>query len=504
MAEKRLTRREAIRLLGATAATGVLAACQPQVLEKVVRETVEVEKVVRETVPVEKLVKETVVVAPTAARDALNLPNAATGIPYEVKPQINDGKPIKLTYWEWAGFRAVYEKKWAQEYMSIYPNVTIEITTVPWDEYWTKIFTNVPAGQGPDLFHFHTDHFAQSCTGNLLDPMPDYVADQAFLTENWVGFKEGAFDCNGKRFFVPMGLQLPLLFINQKIWEEAGLTEKDVPKSWDQAREIAKKLTKTDSAGRIVQAGLLLDPYYAVPWLQWQQGRYLFTSDKRRAQIDTPETLKAVKFIQDLNTTDKVTDPNFPSFDEAFPSGQAAMIVSMSYLVSVLRRTAPDLQWFVALTPTWSGTPKPTLGLMHFAVEAAVNAFAPADRKKVAWDFWHFAYSNDQRLVNDIALYNGMIPAYKKLQAHPAVKADPVATVLASGVDYGLLLGEYPAVLSDIIRQQVLDAVLVGGVAPETALKSAQRAADQELAKRSWNVLERNYRHADLMLPGQP
>ena len=174
MSGKTLTRRQVLRLLGATAATGMLAACQPQVVEKVVKETVEVEKVVKETVqvekPVEKLVQQTVVVQPTAARDVLNLPNAATGIPYEIKPQINDGKPITITYWEWAGFRAAYEKKWVQEYMNMYPNVTIEMTTVPWDEYWTKIFTNVPAGQGPDLFHFHTDNFTQSCAGKLMGP----------------------------------------------------------------------------------------------------------------------------------------------------------------------------------------------------------------------------------------------------------------------------------------------------------------------------------------------
>ena len=80
-------------------------------------------------------------------------------------------------------------------------------------------------------------------------------------------------------------------------------------------------------------------------------------------------------------------------------------------------------------------------------------------------------YANDQRLVNDIALDNGMIPSYKKLQSHPAVKADPVAEVLATGVDHGLIVGEYPAVISDLIKQQVLDAVLVEGVIFEAAFE---------------------------------
>ena len=62
MLSKKVTRRSLLRLFGAGTAAGLLAACEPKVVEKVVKEIVEVEKVVKETVVVEKVVKETVVV----------------------------------------------------------------------------------------------------------------------------------------------------------------------------------------------------------------------------------------------------------------------------------------------------------------------------------------------------------------------------------------------------------------------------------------------------------
>jgi ABC-type glycerol-3-phosphate transport system substrate-binding protein len=65
---------------------------------------------------------------PSWAQDAAQ---SATGVPYVKKDQINGGKPIKLTYWEWVNTRAEYEKRWAAEYNAMYPNVEIEIVMQP-------------------------------------------------------------------------------------------------------------------------------------------------------------------------------------------------------------------------------------------------------------------------------------------------------------------------------------------------------------------------------------
>jgi multiple sugar transport system substrate-binding protein len=349
----------------------------------------------------------------------------------------------------------------------------------------------------------------QFCDGELMDPMPDYVASQIHLDAHWVGFHEGAFECpggSGQRYFIPMGAQMPLLFINRRLWEEAGLTDDDVPKSWEELRQVAKALTKYDDAGRIQQAGFQIGPRDI--WLLnglYQQGRYAFTKDRKHAQLDNEEAYKAVKFVQDLYQVDKVIDVDFPGATEAFSSEKTAILFEESWFASVVRRNNPDLGWSAALMPTYSGSLEPAIGRLHFAVEAIVNAYAPIEVKKVAWDFWHFLYSDDERLVRTISLRNGMVPAYDKLQKHPAVKADEFANVVASGLDYGIIIAEEPNVWVQTVDQFVWDPVLLGEVSIRDALQAAQEEADAQLAqKESWNILERNYKHDDMMIPDQP
>jgi len=303
-----------------------------------------------------------------------------------------------------------------------------------------------------------------------------------------------------------MGAQMPLLFINTRLWEEAGLTDADVPKSWEELRNVAKALTKYDDAGRIQQAGFQIGPRDI--WLLnglYQQGRYAFTKDRKHAQLDNEEAYNTVKFVQDLYQVDKVIDPDFPGATEAFSSELSAILFTESWFASVIRRNMPDLEWFAALMPTYSGSLEPAIGRLHFAVEAIVNAHAPVEVKKVAWDFWHFLYSSDERLVHTIGLRNGMVPCYDKLQKHPAVKADQFANVVASGLDHGIVIAEKPNVWSTTVNQVVWDPVILGETDIRTALQAGQEEADAQLAQReAWNILERNYKHDDKMIPNQP
>lgn len=436
------------------------------------------------------------------------LTNAATGIPYHVKDSINNGEPITLEYWEWALDRFEYEQEWAQEYMDLYPNVTINVSNQSFNDYWTKLSVNVPAGQGPALWHMHTSKLTEFCDGQLMDPIPDHIASRGFLDRNWVAFAEGAMDCPtgtpGSRHFVPMGTMMPVMYINTQLWEEAGFSQAEPPTTWEELREAAKALTKYDSADRIVQAGFQSD------WPTWlknatyQQGRYLFTEDGKRVQLDNPENVKALEFIRDLHEVDRVTDPEFPDRLDAFTSGQTGIIIEFSWVTSILRRNNPDLEWFAAPIPTPDGTFQPSIGNIRFAVEAVVNPFASPEVKAVAWDFWHFLYSSDERLTKTIALRNGFIPPYKKLINDPAVAADPVASVIGEAVEWGIV-NDTPAVYNTGISQDLLDPILVGGMSIQDAILNAEEAINAELAQREdWAIIERNYKHHDLMIPNQP
>ena len=494
MHDTRLTRRSFLRLGAGMAATAAVAACAPagQADGDMPSDRGPVVEIGTIEVP----------------DNVLDLPNAATGIPYVQKDSINHGEPITLEYWEWALDRYEYELGWAEEYMKMYPNVTINVSNQSWGEYWTKLTVNVPAGQGPALWHMHTSQLTEFCDGGLMDPMPEHVANRKFLDDNWVAFSEGAMDCPtgtpGSRHFLPMGTMMPVMYINTRLWEEEGFSVDEPPKSWSDLRTVAKALTRYDNQDRIVRAGFQADwPTFHKNGC-YQQGRYLFTQDGKRTQINNQESRNALQFIKDLHEVDRVVDPEMPSRLDSFTSETAAIIADFSWVTSVLRRNNPDLEWFAAPIPTFDGTYQPAYGNIRFAVEAVVNPFAPEAEKAVAWDFWHFLYSSDHRVAHTVALRNGFIPPYNKLIGLPEVQEDQVANVISGAVEWGIV-NDTPAVYNVGINDALIGPILVGGTEIDDAMAQAEQFIDAELAQREdWNIIERNYKHANLMIPDQP
>jgi multiple sugar transport system substrate-binding protein len=430
---------------------------------------------------------------------------SATGVPYVQKPEINGGQPIKLTYWEWVATRAEYQKRWAKEYQAMYPNVEIEVVMQPWESYWQALTSNVPAGS-PTLYHMHTSRAAQFCDANLMDPIPESVADQAYLEANWVGFGEGALDCagTGTRHFVPMGTQLPILLINTDMWTEAGLTEADIPKTWEQLRSAAVKLTQRDGRGRITVAGLNMIPQEYLQNAVYQLGRYLFTADGQRVQVVNDEYKQAVQFFSDLMHVDNVFDPALVELQwNAFLGKTAAMYIGFSWVVGTVRPLSGDLNWIGVPMPTPTGDLAPAYGNMRFPVEAVVNPYASEAEKAVAWDFWHFNYSRENVVLDDLAINNGFVPAYNPVLDAASVQADPVLASLAPTMEYGVI-SDVPDQIR-IEQTQLLEQVILDPSNLDAKLADAEAKMNAVMAQRDdWTILERNYKHHDLMIPNQP
>lgn len=438
---------------------------------------------------------------PTWAQDA---EQSATGVPYVKKDQINGGQPIKLTYWEWVNTRAEYEKRWAQEYSAMYPNVEIELVMQPFEQYFQALATNIPSGS-PTLFHMHTSRASQFCDSKLMAPIPTEVADPQYLKDNWVGFTEGALACeDGSINYLPMGTQLPILLINTDMWKEAGLTDADIPKTWEQLRQAAIKLTQRDARDRISVAGLSMIPQEYLQNAVYQLGRYMFTSDTKKVQVQNPEFKQAVQYFSDLMHVDKTFDPELIDLQwNAFLGKRAAMYIGFSWIVGSVRPLSEGMGWIGVPMPTPTGELAPSYGTMRFPVEASVNPYAPDDAKAVAWDFWHYTYSRPSNVLNDMALNNGFVPAYNNVLDAEEVKSDPIMASLAPTMEYSII-SDVP----DPIREeqkQLLEQVILDPSDLDGKLAAAEQKMNAVLAQRdSWPILERRYKHDDLMIPNQP
>ncbi len=124
-----LSRRQLLRLGGATLGGALLAACQPKVVEKVVKETVIVE-VEKEAEVVEKVVKETVIVEKEAPKEPITLNFLNRGGEYIANVM---DRQMKL-------------------YQETNPDIQFEINAVVGAQHQEALLMMLSAGTGPDCW----------------------------------------------------------------------------------------------------------------------------------------------------------------------------------------------------------------------------------------------------------------------------------------------------------------------------------------------------------------
>ena len=428
----------------------------------------------------------------------------ATGVVYEKKDSLFNGEPITLTIWDWHTPRVVLWEKLTPLYTELYPNVTFEITQIPGEDYWTKAIAAIPAGQGPDIYHFHNSNHTQFIENNLMEPFPEDLFDPAYYEENYLGFKEKHFhDAEGRIRYLPYGSMAALIYINTRLWEEAGLTEADYPATWDEMIEVAKKLTKYDSAGNIDVSGFVFNGYIPYLWsdMMYQAGRYHFTADGKGCQIDSPESRKALETVVRFYD-ENINSRDFLNWLEAFGTEKAAMTWAWTWFSGYMRETYPDIDFFTVNMPSFTGENLPSLGRQNYEVSLVVASNKPAERQAVAWDFMHWLYSQDEVLV-DLALAHNIAPSYTKLFEHPRILADPTIATLAPTIEYKVFPGEFPTPF-DTVLNQYIDQNIVAGVPIDELIPQAQEACNLAMQERDYWEIEHSYLHADAMIPDQP
>jgi len=171
-------------------------------------------------------------------------------------------------------------------------------------------------------------------------------------------------------YALPFNTDVRVLFYNRKIFRENGLDPDRPPKNWKELKQYAEKLTLRDENGRLKRIGF--SPVHGNSWLYlygWQKGGKFVGSGGKKITFTDPKIVDALQWM--VNVCDiygiKEMDRFATGFgSEAFYpflSGKCAMDCQEGYLLSMIRRYTPDLDFMVAPMPwpsdgvhaTWSG-----------------------------------------------------------------------------------------------------------------------------------------------------
>jgi multiple sugar transport system substrate-binding protein len=289
---------------------------------------------------------------------------AAAAVSSVFSPFVITGKaaaPTTLSFWQfYAPARQVgtNQSKWFEDCVKGWNathDVKVELEFVPVQDYigGSKLQTAFAAGQGPDIFLISIGDFLLYYNGGVLLDLTPYMEDAA-KKDFFPSVMETRI-VDEKIYGVPMDVEPMAMFYSLKAFEEAGLSESDIPKTWDQFLEIAHKLTKGDRFGCLFET--TPNYYQNFTWypFMWQGGGEIATPDGKHSAFASPATVQALKFWQDT-IQQNVAPRNMlgsGGWDVIanLASGFCAMQNMGIWGVSYLREYAKDFQYGVFPLP---------------------------------------------------------------------------------------------------------------------------------------------------------
>jgi len=391
MNTRALSRRRLLAGIGVAGAAGTLAACgatpTPQVVEKVVKETVvvqqtvEVEKVVQETVEVEKVT--TQVVEKEVVVTATSSPKG----------------PVKLVFFVWMApeqqpkVQVIFD-----QFTAANPDISIELQQAPGGEVdkFQKVLLMIASGTPPDFTMGTSEIPGYAARGVLLQLDPLIEASGLDLNIFNQAIVKSYLQYQGKQYGMPVMASTEVLAVHKDLFDAAGLAippDKWGDSSWDWPSflDYAKKLT-VETDGRISQFGVsgLLYYMYAIRW--W--GARWANDEVTQITVDAPEMVEAIQGLADLTCKDHVAPASaeWEVFGDVDPllSGKAGM--ESLGLWSLQTFADSDVNWVAA---PWPLVKVPYAPFYPFGF----YIFAGSQNKDEAWKFLEFVATPEQNLA---------------------------------------------------------------------------------------------------------
>lgn len=219
-----------------------------------------------------------------------------------------------------------------KEFEDANPDVTVDVTAVPWDSAHDKFTTAIAAGETPDAAMVGTTWMGEFAGLGALDPTPPSIDSGAFFEGAW-----GTTEVDGTSYGVPWYVETRLVYYRTDLAEQAGWTEP--PTDWDGLKQMASDMQSKAGAewGIGMQAGGTGSWQTVMPFA-WSNGAELTKDDGTAYNFDDPKTAEAVEYYQSF-FTDGISDKNAPvqpTTEPDFVSGRVPMFISGPWMMSAV------------------------------------------------------------------------------------------------------------------------------------------------------------------------
>lgn len=389
--------------------------------------------------------------------------------------QKDDGV-IHLTLWQAINppaNRDVFQKL-VDKFNQTHPDIQVE-SIFQSEPQLPKLLTSVVANVPPDLLSFHPEFTGQFVELGAIRPLEDWLDKLPVKSDIRPNLLE-EMQLGGHIWSVPMHTSNIGLFYRPKLFEAAGITE--LPKTWEELRQVAKKLTIDRNGDRKPeQYGILLPlgkgGWTVVSWLPflYSAGGEVVTNN--RPDLTNKGAIAALQFWQDLIKDGSVmlSPPERGYEEDAFLEGRVAMQITGPW--TLIAKSQVDHQ----VLPMPAGVKPATVsGTGNFFVMKTTPA-----REQAALKFLEYVLSEE--FQTEWSIETGFLPVtFKSAQSkayQQFINKKPILKVFFDQLPVARsqpIIAGYSRLADSLGR--AIESTLLGKTSAEKALKEAQERLD--------------------------
>ncbi|WP_431924449.1 sugar ABC transporter substrate-binding protein [Nonomuraea jabiensis] len=197
----------------------------------------------------------------------------------------------------------------------------------------------------PDVFYVDASRFADYASVGALEPYGDKISQP----DDFYPSLRTAFTRDGKLYCAPKDFSTLALVVNKDLWSKAGLTDADVPTTWEQLTSVGEKLKAKGVTPLAI--GPTRDRVGA---FMVQAGGWLTSPDGKQATADSPQNLAALEYVRSLVSAKLARYPDQLDAGwggEAFGKGKVAMTIEGNWIKGALKADFPDVKYSVHELP---------------------------------------------------------------------------------------------------------------------------------------------------------
>lgn len=346
-----------------------------------------------------------------------------------------ESKPVELNFWYWDTSMDDTYAEMFKDFSANNPGITVKLTQLPWSDYWTKLQTALPTGTGPDIFWLNHPNAVTYLPTGLVSSLQPEIDKSAIDMKPFAESLYNPFKLDGQVYAVPIFFDTIAMAYNKTMLADAGYPDgPPADWTWDDLKEISKKLTKDGVHGLIVNAS---GQSHSMDYIL-QNGGSIFSEDGLTCTLDSDASVEAVKFMLDLMYVEKVTPTQSEQKElngnESFQNGLAAMTPAGLWMMKPFMDSMGEGAFDVAPLPQnkQKGTIVHNLGyvlsakanqeagmkLMAYLAskdhgDRIAKVFAPAHSESQALWFAQFPNLNLKAYTDGLAYAKGLMIAKK-------------------------------------------------------------------------------------------